>query len=69
MEDVEAMDFKFLCHDCHRTFLYKKARTPTANILMNMRDRRWNWLGHMLRMDEDRLVRKVLLDFVKPEKE
>ncbi len=47
---------------------FKEARTPTENILMNMRDRRWSWLGNVLRMDEDRLVRKVLLNCVQPTK-
>ncbi len=47
----------------------EEARTPSANILMNMRDRRWSWLGHILRIDEDRFVQKVLLNCVKPEKE
>ncbi len=36
---------------------------------MNVRDRRWSWIGHILRKDEDRLVRKVLLNRVKPNKE
>ncbi len=44
-------------------------RTPSANILMNKRDRRWSWLGQILHMDEDRFVRKVLLNCDKPEKE
>ncbi len=30
------------------------------------RDRRWSWLGHILRMLEHRLTRKVLLNCVKP---
>ncbi len=30
------------------------------------RDRRWSWLGHVLRMPEHRLVRQVLLNCVKP---
>ncbi len=47
----------------------EEARTPSANILLNMRDRGWSWLAHILRMDGDRLVRKVLLNCVKPEKE
>ncbi len=47
----------------------EEARTPTENILMNVSDRRWSWLGHVLRMDEDRLVRKVLLNCFQPTKE
>ncbi len=36
----------------------EEARTPTANIFMNMRDRWLTWVGHILRMVEDSLVRK-----------
>ncbi len=38
----------------------EEAHAPAPNIVMNMKDRRRNWLGHILRVDEDRLVRKVL---------
>ncbi len=51
------------------TSIAEEARAPSANILMNMRDRRWNLLGHILRMDEEILVGKVLLNCFKPEKE
>ncbi len=44
----------------------EEARAPTENILMNLRDRRWSWFGNILRIDEDRLVRKVLLNCVQP---
>ncbi len=49
----------------------EEARTPTENILMNMRVRRWSWLGHILGVDEDglRVVRKVLLNCVQPTKD
>ncbi len=45
----------------------EEARRKSANILLNMRDRRWSWLGHT--MYEARLGRKVLLNCVKPNKE
>lgn len=44
-----------------------EARTLTGNILLNMRDHWWSGLGHILRMGEGRLVRKILLNYVKPE--
>ncbi len=47
----------------------EEARTPTANILTNMRDCRWNWLGHILRYDEDKLVRESTCNCIMPEKE
>ncbi len=34
-----------------------------------MRDRRWSWLGHILRMERDRLVRKVQMDCLQRTKE
>ncbi len=38
-----------------------EARTPSINVLLRTRDLRWNWLGHILPMDERRTVRQVLL--------
>ncbi len=46
--------------------IQEEARNPTINVAMKARDRRWSWLGHVLRMPEHRLVRKVLLLCVKP---
>ncbi len=42
-------------------FLEEEARNPTINVVMKAQDRRWSWLGHVLRMPEHRLERKVLL--------
>ncbi len=39
----------------HGTRIAEEPRTPSANILMNMRDSRWNWLGYILRTNEDKL--------------
>ncbi len=36
-----------------------EVRTPTANVLSHARDLRWNFLGHILRMDEQWTVRQV----------
>ncbi len=33
---------------------------------MRARDRRWNWLGHILRLEEHRVIRRVLMNCVKP---
>ena len=35
-------------------------RTQTFNIIKALRRRRFKWLGHILRMDEDRLVLKAV---------
>ncbi len=42
----------------------RQSRTPHL-----LHDIRWNWLGHILRMDERRTVRQVLLNCVKPTQE
>ncbi len=47
-----------------------EAELPSADLRIGIwRDPRLCWNGHILRMDDDRLVRKVLLNCVKPEKE
>ena len=43
-----------------------EAREPSIDIVLRARDQRWNWLGHILRMNERRTVRQVLLHCVKP---
>ncbi len=43
-----------------------KARTPAVDVLFHPRHVRWNGLGYILRMDERRLVRQMLLSCVKP---
>ncbi len=43
-----------------------EAREPSVDVMMRARDQRWNWLGHILRMEGHRLTRQVLLQCVKP---
>ncbi len=43
-----------------------EARQPSVDVVMCARDQRWNWLGHILRMEGHRLTRQVLLQCVKP---
>ncbi len=42
-----------------------RARNSTIDVAMKARDRRWSWLGYVLRMPEHRLVQQVLLSCVK----
>ncbi len=44
----------------------RQRRHPRNPVLLRARDLRWNWLGHILRMNERRTVRQVLLNCVKP---
>ncbi len=44
----------------------EEARNATINVVLQARNRRWYWLGNVLRMPEHRLVRRVLLNCVKP---
>lgn len=43
-----------------------EARTPSINVVLIARDLRWNWLGHILRVGKERLIRQVPLDCVTP---
>ncbi len=65
-----------LCYTCHLRIGAWNCG-GLSNVTMTMRkdlgfdilalsDRRWSWLGHVLRMPEHRLVRQVLINSVKP---
>ncbi len=43
-----------------------EAREPTLDVVMRAVDRRWNWLGHIHRQEEHRVIRQVLRNFVRP---
>ncbi len=43
-----------------------EAREPTLDVMMRARDRRWNWLGHILRLEEHWEIRRVLMNCVRP---
>ncbi len=43
-----------------------EAREQTLDVMMRARDRRWNWLGHVLRLEEHRVIRRVLMNCVRP---
>ncbi len=49
--------------------LAEEGRDPTINVALKARDRRFSWLGRVLRMPASRLVRRVLLNCVKSTKE
>ena len=40
---------------------YEEAKHPTFDVIDFLLNQRWNYLGHILRMDEDRALRKFLL--------
>ena len=41
--------------------IHQEAKHPSYDIISAMLQRRWSYLGHILRMDEDRTVRRFLL--------
>ncbi len=43
-----------------------EAREPTLDVMMRARDGRWNWLGHILRLEEHREIRQVLMNCDRP---
>ena len=42
--------------------VHDEARDPTFDTVISVRLRRWNYLGHILRLEEHRAVRRYLLD-------
>ncbi len=43
-----------------------EACKPTLDVIMRARDRRWNWLGHIFRLEEHWVIRQVLMTCVRP---
>ena len=41
--------------------IHEEAKDPTLDIIESVLKRRWSFLGHILRMDEDRAVHRILL--------
>ena len=42
--------------------IHEEARTPSFNAIEHVLNRRRSYLGHILRADENRMVRKFLLE-------
>jgi adenylate kinase family enzyme len=42
--------------------IHEEAKTPTLNVLQTIKQRRIEYLGHILRMDPNRILRRFLLD-------
>ena len=42
--------------------IHEEARNPTYNTIKDVYTKRWNYLGHILRLDEEHAVRKYLLE-------
>ncbi len=43
-----------------------EASEQTLDVMVRAGDRRWNWLGHILRLEEHREIRRVLMNCVWP---
>ncbi len=44
----------------------EEARRQALEVLMRARDRRWKWLGHILRLEAQAVIRKVLMNCIRP---
>ena len=68
---VNGVNSKMLAQITRRT-IHEEARSPSVNAIHIILKRRWEYLGHILRLDEDRAVRRYLLELspqTKPFKE
>ena len=48
---------------CEQDEIKLQTSQPVFNLVNHLRVRRLRWLGHILRLDESRLLRRVLLKF------
>ncbi len=44
----------------------EEARKLMLDVVMRAGDRRWNWLGHILRLEQHRIIQQVLLVCARP---
>ena len=58
---VNGVNSKMLAQITRRS-IHEEARTPSVNVVNMILKRRWGYLGHILRLDEDRAVRRYLLE-------
>ena len=68
---VNGVSSKMLAQITRRT-IHEEARSPSVNVILIILKRRWEYLDHILRLDEDRAVRRYLLELsprTKPFKE
>ena len=42
--------------------IHEEAKNPSFDIIKHILQQRWNYLGHILRMDKNRAVRRYLLE-------
>jgi len=45
-----------------RRTIHEEARNPTFSVIDHVMNKRWQYLGHILRMNEERTLRKFLLE-------
>ena len=58
---INGVNSKMLSQITKRS-IHEEAKAPTFNILTLMRKRRWSYLGHILRMDNSRMVKRFLME-------
>ena len=58
---VNGVNSKMLAQITRRS-IHEEARSPSVNIIEKISKCRWEYLGHILRMDENRAVRRYLLE-------
>ena len=58
---VNGVNSKMLSLITKRT-IHQEAKTPTFDIISHIQLRRWNYLGHILRLEEHRSLRKWLIE-------
>ena len=58
---VNGVNSKMLAQITKRT-IHEEAKYPSVNVVNLIEKRRWNYLGHILRLDEQRALRRYLLE-------
>ena len=58
---LNGVNSKMVSHITKRS-IHDEAREPTFDIISHVLKRRWSYLGHLLRMDENRIVHRSIIE-------
>ena len=63
---INSVNFE-MCRKFTKRTIHQEAAFPTFNIVGYIRKQRWSYLGHIVRLDPNRALRKIVIDLAPDE--